>query len=384
VKATSGSVVVRYYFAPVKGYDSWQVVWRLDKKACKKRFSAEKAAREFAQQKADDLARGLTRTITAQERAAIDRAVSHIKPFNKPLELACAEYAQALKELDGVPLAEAVRYYVDHHKQVVTKKPAEVLPEFLAAKASDGLSKPWIKLLKHNLDDFTELFSQNLPSITAPMINRWLSSLKVGPKARNNARECLAAFVTYCKAHGYLPRKWDVMEDVTALTVRRGAVQIYSVEEMRSIVSKAKPHLLILIGLQAFAGLRHSEVVACQWQDVNLEDGHIVIRDKTKTGRRIAPAPPNLKALLEPWRKDSGPVYRLKSSTVQIARAARDAGVKHIRNAYRHSFISYRLAMIEDKARVALEAGNSPRVIEKHYLKLVTRAQAEKWFSIGL
>jgi hypothetical protein len=35
-------------------------------------------------------------------------------------------------------------------------------------------------------------------------------------------------------------------------------------------------------------------------------------------------------------------------------------------NGLRHSFISYRLAILHDTARVALEAGNSPEVIFGH------------------
>jgi hypothetical protein len=38
---------------------------------------------------------------------------------------------------------------------------------------------------------------------------------------------------------------------------------------------------------------------------------------------------------------------------------AEDAGIKWKKNALRHSFCSYRLAVIEDAAKVAYEAGNS-------------------------
>lgn len=52
------------------------------------------------------------------------------------------------------------------------------------------------------------------------------------------------------------------------------------------------------------------------------------------------------------------------------------------RNALRHSYISYRLAIVKDAARVALEAGNSPDIIFKHYRELVTEEDAQEWFSI--
>ena len=51
-------------------------------------------------------------------------------------------------------------------------------------------------------------------------------------------------------------------------------------------------------------------------------------------------------------------------------------------NALRHSFISYRVADIQNVAQVALEAGNSPQMIFKHYRELVRPEAAKAWFSI--
>jgi hypothetical protein len=51
-------------------------------------------------------------------------------------------------------------------------------------------------------------------------------------------------------------------------------------------------------------------------------------------------------------------------------------------NALRHSFISYRVALTRDISAVALEAGNSPRMIFAHYRELCIEAEALEWFSI--
>jgi hypothetical protein len=50
-------------------------------------------------------------------------------------------------------------------------------------------------------------------------------------------------------------------------------------------------------------------------------------------------------------------------------------------NGLRHSFITYRLASIKNAVEVALEAGNSPRMIFEHYRELATASEAEKWFA---
>ena len=61
---------------------------------------------------------------------------------------------------------------------------------------------------------------------------------------------------------------------------------------------------------------------------------------------------------------------------------ARSAQVAWVKNGLRHSFCSYRLAQTSDAAKVALEAGNSPTMIFRHYRELVTPDQAQEWFSI--
>ena len=41
------------------------------------------------------------------------------------------------------------------------------------------------------------------------------------------------------------------------------------------------------------------------------------------------------------------------------------------------------MAEIEDVAKVALEAGNSPQMIFQHYRELVQPKEAKTWFGIG-
>jgi hypothetical protein len=48
----------------------------------------------------------------------------------------------------------------------------------------------------------------------------------------------------------------------------------------------------------------------------------------------------------------------------------------------RHSFITYRLAAVKSADHVALEAGNSPSIIFKHYRELATEEQAAEWLGL--
>jgi hypothetical protein len=62
---------------------------------------------------------------------------------------------------------------------------------------------------------------------------------------------------------------------------------------------------------------------------------------------------------------------------------AGNAEVTWKQNVLRHSFISYRLAELQNINQVALEAGNSPKMIHQHYRELATPEQAKSWFSLA-
>jgi hypothetical protein len=51
-------------------------------------------------------------------------------------------------------------------------------------------------------------------------------------------------------------------------------------------------------------------------------------------------------------------------------------------NVLRHSFISYRITLVKSADQVALEAGNSPSILFKHYRELTIEELAAKWFGI--
>jgi hypothetical protein len=51
-------------------------------------------------------------------------------------------------------------------------------------------------------------------------------------------------------------------------------------------------------------------------------------------------------------------------------------------NGLRHSYISYRLAIVKDVGQVSLEAGNSPGMVFKHYRQLVRESEANEWFGL--
>ena len=146
--------------------------------------------------------------------------------------------------------------------------------------------------------------------------------------------------------------------------------------------------LIAPLAIGAICRLRTWELGRLDWQAVDLASGFIRIEAKiAKTAtRRLIPIPDNLREWLQPIAQKEGPINPStddRGLNHRLVRGpARSAQVAWVKNGLRHSFCSYRLAQTSDAAKVALEAGNSPTMIFRHYRELVTPDQAQEWFSI--
>src|SRR5262249_44443000 len=119
------------------------------------------------------------------------------------------------------------------------------------------------------------------------------------------------------------------------------------------------------IALSAFAGLRSEEILRLEWADIERRPGFIEVgAHKAKTAtRRIVPITDNLERWLalaprtheRVWPFSRDRFFKALRNTADKARLAWK------QNGLRHSFISYRLALVQDVNRVALEAGTSPQ-----------------------
>ena len=152
---------------------------------------------------------------------------------------------------------------------------------------------------------------------------------------------------------------------------------------MERLLRAAPSNLMAVLTIGGFAGLRAAEIARLDWNAVDLERKIIELRaGQAKTAsRRIIPITDNLAAWLSLLDRE-GPVVPDRNVFPQLTALARKLGVGWPHNALRHSYISYRIAVVQNAAQVALEAGNSPAMIFKHYRELVTKDEADKWFGI--
>lgn len=76
------------------------------------------------------------------------------------------------------------------------------------------------------------------------------------------------------------------------------------------------------------------------------------------------------------------PKFKAREGEIEIFSPEKIKGAVWKKNGLRHSYISYRVADIQNVNQTALESGNSPAIIFRHYRELVRPADAKKWFGI--
>ena len=251
-----------------------------------------------------------------------------------------------------------------------------------------GVSAIYVRNATASLKRFTDAVSGNIADVTVADINRFLDGLKkLGPVSKNGIRRNIVTMFGFAKKQGYLhPDRKTTAEQTESFKEPETEIQIFTPEEMESLLLTAHARILPLVAIGGFAGIRSAEVARLEWQDIKWDRGHIEIAGKkAKTAaRRLVPLSDNLKAWLAPWRGETGPILTITDASGALGDTAVKAKIPGgwRQNALRHSFISYRVALTGDVARTSLEAGNSPKMIFRHYREIVDEEATKAWWSI--
>lgn len=326
--------------------------------------------------------------VSARELAGYGRAVELLRPTAVPLELAATVFAEAHRILgSGERILEACRYFADRDPSRLTPKTvAEAAAELVAMKQARGKSRRYIEDLRARLAKLSAAFQTQVSSVRGADVQAWLDGMTAAPGTVRNFRRVAFTLFQYCETRGLIMKGSNPVADTERVEGAVGAVTIYTAPEIARLLAAASPDFLPALALSAFAGLRSAEIERLDWADVDLPGRFITVspeQAKTKS-RRLVPIADNLAAWLAPHARKAGKVWRGSHRDFYHAQeaAARAAGIAWKPNACRHSFASCRLAQTQDAARVALEMGNSPAVVFRHYRELTKPEQAERWFSV--
>jgi integrase len=294
----------------------------------------------------------------------------------------CCELLQPF----GVTLRDAAKFYAAHLKAITgSRKVKEVVADLLAARAADGMSPRYLGDLRVRLGRFALSFGEEMiAGISASRIDEWLRGLGVGAVTRNTFRRRLAVLFSFAKRRGYVAE--NPVADVERAKERETEIEILSVSQVARLLESASSDMLPFWAIGAFAGLRRAEIERLTWSEIDFDASLIEVKaSKSKTAsRRLVTIQPNLREWLAPYRTRIGlvcPVNLQRKINDDRERAGLRVGWPQ--NALRHNFGSYHLAHFGDAAKLALEMGNSPATIFRHYRQLVKPKDAERYWKIA-
>ena len=385
-----GSCAVKIYRDRKPTGTYYRVVYHIGGKRHRLHFNDFEKATSEAEAKAAQLSRGDVDAmqLSGKDRLVYGRALDAVKEFDLPLDAVAIEYNDARKLLDGVPLVDAARFYARHHGRGIKRKAVtDAVDAMIAAKTAKGVSDVYLADLRYRLGVFAEAFHCDISALLPDDVTRFFDGLSLSPRSHNNFLRTLRTFFGFAQRHGWLSKEADLLGRVEKRSEKRAPVEIFTPKELMALFGSASAEVAPCLALAAFAGLRSAEILRLDWRDIERHAGFIeVAAHKAKTAtRRIVPLLSNLSRWLAIAPRNGARVWpHSKDRFFKAMRYAADnAKIKWKQNALRHSFISYRLGEIQDVNRLALEAGNSPQMIFRHYRELATPEQARTWFSIS-
>jgi len=280
-------------------------------------------------------------------------------------------------------LERAVDFFLTHDRPGEEKKLGEAIAICIKEKERTGKSRRYVKQLGYALASFSAGRRDMLCSeISTKEIEDWLHGNEWGPKTQKGNLIDLRTFLNFCIRREWLKR--DPTKGIEPIILAPKPPQIFTPDQARDIMFAAQKHQPTLVpyfALAMFCGIRPAEIFRLRWPNIYVDRGFVEVEStKAKTKRRrLVTISENCKA----WLKLKGdlPVIDFQDRFEDVRKRAGFVD-NWPQNAMRHSFCSYHLAMHQNAALTASEAGHSQDQLFRDYRELVTKADAEKFWGI--
>jgi integrase len=310
---------------------------------------------------------------------------------------------EALSLLSGVDvsLVEASRYYLKHAKPASPLTIKEAITRFLDRKKRAGRRPVYLKNLAYILNIFGRHFGDRLVSDVAhEEIETFVLSLPLSLRSQAHYYADLSNLFNYCVKKNHCAK--NPIDELERPEGDDAPIGILTVEQAARLLELAHEHhglkMLPFITLGLFCGLRREELIRLEWSRVNLAEGFVEVTaaaSKTRQRRivRLTHTLPNgrngkaivyqpaIKWLRRVTIPNAGPVTP-SDAPYQLQKLAELAGIQpYPRNALRHSFASYLMALTQNAGVVAEQLGHAGfESLYRNYRQLVTPKSAlEYW-----
>jgi len=395
-----------------RGNGLFKLTWREMGATRSTTKSDEGKAREWALRKASDLdgARGM-RWVSAGDAdalAALRRAAGTEEDEGAVRKLV-ADMIGAREWLQGAAdLTTAARWYAENGPMRVERETVAAAVLRFLAEYRNGPGSTY-QTFKTELEGFVAAHPGMVMSgVTAEVLQGWCHRGAV-PKAGKVTREARVPAPRTVRNrittfHTFLNRcrDWNLIAPGgkhAAALLRRPVIpdagkEILSPEQGRALlkaVREKEPKLEVYLLLAGWLGLRPSECQRLVWERFAWEKGFLRVcvdtAQKTSMERWVpveAGVLARLKVLFEASGKKAAARCCGWRSREFLSVLARAEGIVAVwpPDVLRHSFCSYRLAITQDIAKVAEEAGNSPGIIRTNYRRPVLPEEGEEWWTV--
>ena len=336
----------------------------------RKRFPSKRQADAFAKKREKQIfALGQDALAISEDRNALNEIAwckKQIEPF-------------------GMTIREVISDWLLSQRQIERSRDfSEVAKEFSSSKKGQGLKQKSLNDYQTKLDKFAETYgATRLSTLTASQIESFLHSLKVSKATRNGYFRVLHACFNFAVKRGYIEK--NPMIGVFKAKEDHPDPTVITPDELQLVLNEATRAIQPLYIIGAFCGCRVAEIRRLHWSAFDWDSKELTVpANVSKTGKpRYIPVPDCAMEWLKPYRKASGKILKTPHSDRTFReRLKMKKDFKLPQNSMRVSFVSYAVAKTENQPQVALWAGHSLLIEDKHYRRGVKKDAAEQWFSV--
>lgn len=351
----------------VRGKPCWCLDYRIEGRRVRRFLpSRAKAEAELARLRLEaDRAGGIWVAMSEQERQEVAAVLVQAREAGVSLLAVWQEWLAARKSILQVPLRDAIPHLIGHLEVMGRRR------RYLA-----GL-RAYLMLFARGRE------ARPVGSIGVDEIREWFQGRgEAGATLRSNLGRLSSLFAHAVREGWAVSNPCGPLRGARVEAVDVSILPPGKAREALVWARERRPSFLAGLALMLLAGLRPEEVSRVTWEAVDLEAGTVVVggRAAKTRRRRIVHLEPAARA----WLALGG--------ALPLSVTTRKRRLKELREVLgfeawpqdilRHSAASYLLALKGDAGPVALELGNSPRILLEHYQGLATREAAAAFWAI--
>ncbi len=209
----------------------------------------------------------------------------------------------------------------------------------------------------YKISDITEKTVQDY-------LNYRLNDDKISPITANNIATNIKAWLNFAVRRRYIIE--NPIRFFQKYKVPKNPPRFLTLEEISEFMKNAKKEpIYSMVATAIYAGLRHAELFALEWENVDLKRGSISVLNKedftTKSKKyRVIPLHPSLKAILGPMAQKKGHCFDTTNQRKQFDRICRLSNLTDVGwHTLRHTFASHLLMGGVDLVTVSQYLGHA-------------------------